>query len=291
VVTITLTIKVGDWLAQAQQKLVNTSENPSLEAQLLVAHVTGQSRVSILTHPEMVLSIIQLAELDRLLNLLQAGEPLPYLLGHWEFYGLDFMITPQVLIPRPETELLVEAALHWLAANPGRRLAADVGTGSGCIAVSLSHHVADLIIIATDLSFPALKVARVNAFKHAPERPIFLTQTNLLQSFNGPFDLVCANLPYIPTSTLSGLPVAQHEPCLALDGGDDGLVWIKELLKDALRWLAPSGLLLLEIEAGQDERVAEYAGSFLPGTRIYVNKDLAGNDRIVSIERSAGPVK
>jgi release factor glutamine methyltransferase len=291
VVTILQTIKVGDWLAQAQQKLANTSENPSLEAQLLASHVTRHSRVSILTHPEMVLSIPQLTELDRLINLLQTGEPLPYLLGHWEFYGLDFMVTHQVLIPRPETELLVTAALHWLAANPARRLAADVGTGSGCIAVSLSHHVADLKIIATDLSYPALKIAHVNAIKHAPGRTIFLTQTSLLQSFNGPFDLVCANLPYIPSSTLSGLAVAQHEPCLALDGGDDGLLWIKDLLQDAPRWLAPGGLLLLEIEAGQGARVPEYARNVLPGSKIYVNKDMAGNDRIVSIERCAGSEK
>ena len=285
-VTTTQTTKVGDWLAQARQKLANTSDNPSLDAQLLIEHVTGLSRAAMMTHPEAILSSIQHAELEKKLNLLQAGEPLPYLLGHWEFYGLDFVINPSVLIPRPETELLVDAALHWLSSNPGRRLTADVGTGSGCIAVSLSHHSSDLKIIATDLSYPALKIASENARIHSPGKAIFFAQTNLLKSCHGPFDLVCANLPYIPTMTLSGLAVAQHEPCLALDGGEDGLSLIRELLLDAPRWLAPGGLLLLEIEASQGKSVPELANYSLPGAKIRINNDLAGNARLVSIERT-----
>ena len=290
-VTTTQTIKVGDWLAQAHQKLIIPSDNPSLEAQLLVAHVTGLSRASILAHPEIILSLIQQTEVNKLLNLLQAGEPLPYLLGHWEFYGLDFIINSAVLIPRPETELLVDAALRWLTWNPGRRLAADVGTGSGCIAVSLNHHISDLNTIATDLSYSALMIARENACKHTPARPIYFAQTSLLQSCNGPFDLVCANLPYIPTMTLSELAVAQHEPLLALDGGEDGLSLIRELLRDAPRWLAPGGLLLLEIEAGQGDSVPALASYCLPGAKICVDKDLAGKARLVLIERSVKPSK
>ena len=290
-VTITQTIKVGNWLAQARQKLVNISDDPSLEAQLLVVHVTGLSRASIMAHPETAFSITQTAELDKLLRLLRAGEPLPYLLGHWGFYGFDFVINPSVLIPRPETELLVDAALHWLSINPGRRFAADVGTGSGCIAVSLNHHISDLNTIATDLSYSALMIARENACKHTPARPIYFAQTSLLQSCNGPFDLVCANLPYIPTRTLSELAVAQHEPLLALDGGEDGLSLIRELLRDAPRWLAPGGLLLLEIEAGQGDSVPALASYCLPGAKICVDKDLAGKARLVLIERSVKPSK
>jgi release factor glutamine methyltransferase len=289
VVTITQTTNVGNWLAKARQKLVDTSENPSLEAQLLVAHVTGQSRASILAHTDTILSSSQQAELERLINLLRAGEPLPYLLGHWEFYGLNFIVNHSVLIPRPETELLVDTALSWLAKNPGRRLAADVGTGSGCIAVSLAHYISDLKIIATDLSYPALKIAKENVFNLSPGRAIFFAQASLIHSYTGPFDLVCANLPYIPTMTLSGLAVAQHEPRLALDGGEDGLFLIRDLLQDAPRCLAPGGLLLLEIEAGQGVSVPEIARYYLPDAKIQVNLDLAGKARLVMIERSEKP--
>lgn len=278
-------------MAQAHQKLVRTSENPSLEAQLLAAHITGQQRAWIMAHPETHLSPMQWSELEELLKQRQAGEPLPYLLGHWEFYGLDFVITPAVLIPRPETELLVDFALHWLSANPGRRLAADVGTGSGCIAVALAHHISDLNIIAADLSYPALMIASQNARKHSPEGQILFVQGSLLQTCKGPFDLVCANLPYIPTRTLSGLEVAQYEPHLALDGGENGLVIIQDMLQDAIRWLAPGGLLLLEIEAGQGESVPELASTFFPGAEIRVNNDLAGNARLVVIERPGKPSK
>ena len=290
-VTITQTIKLGDWLAQAHQKLVRTSENPSLEAQLLAAHITGQPRAWIMAHPETQLSPMQWSKLEKLLKQRQAGKPLPYLLGHWEFYGLDFVITPAVLIPRPETELLVDVALHWLSANPGRRLAADVGTGSGCIAVALAHHISDLNIIATDLSYPALMIASQNARKHSPESQILFVQGSLLQTCKGPFDLVCANLPYIPTRTLSGLEVAQYEPHLALDGGENGLVLIQDLLQDAVRWLSPGGLLLLEIEAGQGESVPALASTFFPGAEIQVNNDLTGNARLVVIERPGKPLK
>jgi release factor glutamine methyltransferase len=187
--------------------------------------------------------------------------------------------------------LLVDVALHWFSANPGRRLAADVGTGSGCIAVALTYHISDLNIIATDLSYPALMIASQNARKHLPESQILFVQGSLLQACRGPFDLVCANLPYIPTRTLSGLEVAQYEPHLALDGGKNGLVLIQDLLQDAVRWLSPGGLLLLEIEASQGESVPALASSFLPGAEIQVNNDLAGNARLVVIERPGKPSK
>ena len=290
-VTITQTNNVGYWLARARQKLVRTSENPSLEAQLLAAHTTGQPRAWIMAHLETHLSPMQWGELEKLLIQRQAGEPLPYLLGHWEFYGLDFVITPAVLIPRPETELLVDVALHWLPANPGRHFVADVWTGSGCIAVALAHCISDLNIVATDLSYPALIIARQNACKHSPESQILFVQSNLLQTCRGPFDLVCANLPYIPTRTLSGLEVAQYEPHLALDGGEDGLVLIRDLLQDTARWLSPGGLLLLEIEADQGESVPALASSFFPGAEIQVTNDLAGKARLVMIQRPGKPSK
>jgi release factor glutamine methyltransferase len=286
VVTIIPTSKIADWLACARQKLLHTSENPSLEAQLLVAHVTGMSRAAILAHSEMVLSTDQQIALDNLLILLQGGEPLPYLLGHWEFYGLDFIINKSVLIPRPETELLVDFALDWLSANSAKRLAADVGTGSGCIGVTLSHFFPNLKIFATDVSRLALSIAYKNATRLSPNGSMLFSQTSLLHSLTGPFDLVCANLPYIPTPTLASLPVAHYEPKLALDGGEDGLFLIRDLIQDAPRWLAPNGLFLLEIDASQGKSVTEFASMCLPGAVIHVEKDLTGKDRLVVINRS-----
>jgi release factor glutamine methyltransferase len=223
--------------------------------------------------------------MENLIGRRLGGEPLPYILGYWEFYGLEFQVTSQVLIPRPETELLVEEALKWLRAHPGRRRAADVGAGSGCISITLAQRVPDLRITALDTSRDALSVARHNASRLAPDRLIFLVQSDLLSAVNGPYDLVCANLPYIPSEILAGLEVSQHEPVLALDGGEFGLDLITRLLQSAPLWLADGGLLLLEIESGQGKIVPEIASQYLPQSRIQLLHDLAGHPRLVSIEK------
>ena len=158
---------------------------------------------------------------------LESGQPLPYVLGAWEFYGLTFELTPDVLIPRPETELLVEQALEWLADRPAPLLAADVGTGSGCIAISLAVHAPQLRLLASDLSWPALQVARSNLARHRVEGQISLLQCDLLPPLSLPFDLLVANLPYIPSPVLPGLKLSLSEPPLALDGGLDGLDFIR----------------------------------------------------------------
>jgi release factor glutamine methyltransferase len=162
------------------------------------------------------------------------GEPLPYILGHWEFLGIEFGITPEVLIPRPETELLVEKAIAWLQESPVRRTVADVGTGSGIIAVSVAVHIPDAQVLATDISYQALRVARANARKFDVSSRIDFIQCDILPQHPDPlptqghFDLICANLPYIPTESLHRLPIYQREPTIALDGGEDGL----DLLED-----------------------------------------------------------
>lgn len=183
---------------------------------------------------------------------LERGEPLPYVLGHWEFFGLDFDLTPEVLIPRPETELLVERAIPWLQSSSQRRSIADIGTGCGCIAVSIAKHISSGHILATDISSAALEVARRNANKHHVENQIEFIECDILpKSFSDErrFDLICANLPYIPTGKLRNLPIYGREPALALDGGDDGLDLFRRLLAIAPKRLAPGGRILLEIEA------------------------------------------
>ena len=179
-----------------------------------------------------------------------------HLIGHWEFYGLDFGVTPAVLIPRPETELMVERAQAWLQQHPHLRRGADVGTGSGCIAISLAKQIKDLRVLAMDRSWEALQVARRNAVFHQVTERVAFVQGDLLTAVKGPFDLVCANLPYIPRSSLESLSVAHHEPRQALDGGSDGVSWIRQLIDDAPRWLSAPALMLLEMQYDQGDTVS-----------------------------------
>ncbi len=263
------------------------SEQPALEAQVLAAASLNQSRAWVVSHPEAALLPQDIKTLDAMLERLLRREPLPYILGRAEFYGLGFTVTPAVLIPRPETELLVEHALGWLQANPGRRRAADVGTGSGIIAVTLAKRVPDLRLIATDASDAALQVAHHNTELHGVHDQIRPVQTYLLEGVSGPFDLICANLPYIPTAKLDDLDVARYEPVTALDGGPDGLSLIGELLAGLPDKLAPGGLGLFEIEAGQGKTAPSLAHATLgPRAEIHVKPDLSGLPRLLTVKLS-----
>lgn len=280
---------ISQTLQQLGRKLATVSETPSLDAQVLLAHVLRLPRASVLAHPEITLTAGQERTLEALVARLEGREPLPYVLGHWEFYGLDFELTPDVLIPRPETELLVERALSWLRAHPGRRLAADIGTGTGCIAIVLAASLPDLQIWATDISPNALKVAQSNAQKQGLSERVHLLQSDLLDFRSAPnrpqpFDMIAANLPYIPTSRLETLEVARREPRSALDGGADGLDLIRRLLQGAPNWLAPGGCCLLEIDASQGDAVCQLAQACFPTAEISVVPDLAGLDRLVVID-------
>ncbi len=215
---------------------------------------------------------------------LENDTPLPYVLGHWEFYKLDFTITPSVLIPRPETELLVEKALAWLQANPARQTCADIGTGSGCIAVTLAANSPNAHILATDISLKALQVARKNARKHNVESQINFVGDSVLASVWGKFNLICANLPYIPTPTLETLAVYGREPTLALDGGPRGLNIIQNLMLHVPRNLAPGGLLLLEIDSSHGPDAKLLAQRTFPQADVQLHLDLAGHDRVVSVQ-------
>jgi release factor glutamine methyltransferase len=262
----------------------------------------------VLAHPEGILSAEQLSELEVSARRLEAGEPLPYLLGHWEFFGLDFIVTPAVLIPRPETELMVEQALSWLHAHFGTGdasacRAVDVGCGSGCVAIALVANFISLQVTAVDLSPQALEVAHRNVERHGLAGRVTLVQADLLPPQPPTFDLICANLPYIPSAKLDDLPVARWEPRAALDGGPDGLALIRRLLQQAAgrlveRSLAPAfgaggGLLLLEIESSQGAAAALLARQAFSRweeqgwkVQVAVLPDLAGLDRLVRVEIS-----
>lgn len=275
-------------LADLSARLASLSDTPALEAQVLLAHILQMPRAWVLAHLEVELSPAQQQELERSAARLEHGEPLPYIVGHWEFYGLDFLVTPAVLIPRPETELLVERALDWLRAHPACRWAADIGTGSGCIAIALAARIPDLQVLAIDFSPQALEVAQQNAAHHGVAERITFLQADLLDLPAGhsprPFDLIAANLPYIPTSTLVELSVSRFEPKLALNGGEDGLDLIRHMLQQAPASLSPHGCLLLEIEARQGESARALAQAAFPQATVKVLPDLAGHDRLVAVE-------
>jgi release factor glutamine methyltransferase len=241
----------------------------------------------VLAHPEATLTTEQEEWLAAAVNCVKMGTPLPYVLGKWEFYSLDFKVTCDTLIPRPETETLVERALDWLQASPGRRRVADIGTGSGCIAVSLAAQIPDLRLLATDTSLAALQVARENAHQHGVSGCISFVCCDLLDGINGTFDLLCANLPYIPSSEIAGLAVARREPLQALDGGVDGVIPIRRLLEAAPKALKPGGMLLLEIGSHQGEVTQILARTAFPQGKVHIIKDLAGRDRVLQVRMGA----
>ncbi len=270
-------------LAQAQAALAPHSETAALDAQTLLAAVLHRGRAWLLAHPEARLTPRQHRRLNRACTQLAQGVPLPYVLGYWHFYGRQFAVTPAVLIPRPETETLVELALAWLRQHPTRRRIADVGTGSGILAVTLAAEIADARITATDISPAALAVARDNARRHRVDERIAWVETDVLTALTGTFDLIVTNPPYIPTEALNALPVARHEPREALDGGADGLAVIRRVLAQARPRLAAGGLLLMEIAADQGQTARALASNAFPQTTVRVHPDLAGRDRVLAI--------
>ena len=271
-------------------RLASVSDTPDLDASVLIAHIINKPRTWVMAHPELTLTTEQQNQLNESLMRLENGEPFPYVLGHWEFFGLDFEITPDVLIPRPETELLVEKAIVWLQESPVRRTVADIGTGSGAIAVALAANVPDADILATDISSDALQVAKRNSIKHGVSERIEFIECDLLPTDPSSFilhhsslDLLCANLPYIPTHTLSQLPIFGREPTVALDGGADGLELILRLLNIAPEWLAPNALILLEIEATLGIQAFNLAYDLFNQAEIHLHQDLTGRDRLLEI--------
>ena len=275
---------LAGWLEVARHSLAAVADQPSIEAQALLAAALGRSRAWIFSHPEELLSAAELARLTDWLTRRQNGEPLPYILGRWEFYGLEFHVTPAVLIPRPESELIVDLGRDWLLAHPGPQRCADVGTGSGCIAAALAYWTPDLSVIACDRWMAALDVARGNLGRLGLAQRVALAQADLLCGLRGPFGLICANLPYIPSASLDELDVARYEPRAALDGGPDGLRLIEPLLEQAITRLAPGGRILLEIEISQERSALRLAEGIFPQARYEVKADLAGLPRVLVID-------
>jgi release factor glutamine methyltransferase len=274
------TPSVGTALNEAVAELEAITSNPYLEAEVLLAHVLDVSRANLLAHPERILTSSQLTTYRTLFHHRAAGYPLPYLTGEVEFYGLDFAVTSEVLIPRPETETLVDLAL---ARRP--TTVVDVGTGSGCIAVALAVRLPQVSVCAIDISPAALVVARSNVERHGVADRVQLIAGDVLSPRPGPADLIVSNPPYVSTGDCAALPISvrDHEPRLALDGGPDGLAVVRRLLAQAPAVLAPGGAILVEIGADEGEEARGLARTYFPEAAIRVRPDLAGRDRVLEI--------
>lgn len=274
---------------------------PWLDAELLLGDVIGLDRTGLLAHPETVVDASAAEAFERSVARRESGEPVAYIRGTREFHGLVFATDRRALVPRPETEALVDRAERELVARltaaprpagaPPLRVV-DVGTGSGTIAVTLAvllgrrGALGDVSILATDRSAEALSLALENAVAHGAADGIAFVETDLAPAGAGPFALVLANLPYIRSADLPGLPTAvTFEPLGALDGGPDGLREIDRLLARLPELLEPGGLALLEIGADQGVSAPALVADRLPGWPVSVEVDLAGHPRILAVER------
>lgn len=266
-------------------------DSPALDMSLILAEVLGTNRLGLYLNVDRPLSAAERDAARKLLARRLKREPIAYILGRREFFGLTFEVNPHVLIPRPETELLVETAVAWLRERapglPGPLLA-DVGTGSGAIAVAAAHACPASRWIAVDLSEQALAVAGRNAARHGVSGRIEPRQGSLLEPVSEPLDGICANLPYVAESDLAALSpdVAAHEPHAALFSGPEGLDHIRQLIAQAPARLKSGGLLLLECGAGQDEAIAQILTASDAFGLVRVHNDLAGIGRVIQTERA-----
>ncbi|MGZ6162252.1 MAG: peptide chain release factor N(5)-glutamine methyltransferase [Myxococcaceae bacterium] len=280
--------RVLGWTSQHFEKL--GLDSPRLTAELLLSHVLHTSRVRLYTDLDRPLEATELATYRTLIARRAAGEPTQYLTGTREFYGRPFAVDPRVLIPRPETELLVEAVLQVLPRDREARLL-DLCTGSGCVAISLALERPLVRVIATEVSLEAAEVARANASALAAADRVEVRAGDLFAPVESepPFDVVVANPPYVPRGEIPTLSAeVRREPASALDGGEDGLDLVRRIVAGAPRWLVPGGLLALEIGDGQGPAVQSLLERAGYGS-VRIERDLARHDRLALGTHLRGP--
>ena len=251
---------------------------PSLESEVLLRQALKLSRVQLYLDFDLELNRGQQETFWRLVKRRLRGEPTAYISGHREFYGLDFAVTSDVLIPRSETELLVEKTVS-LAKNHDSPVIADIGTGCGAIAISLALELPRAKIYAADISALSLEIAQANCLKHKVTDRVSLLQGNMLESLHESVDFIVSNPPYVKEKEISD---DSFEPVLALNGGADGLDLIRRLCHQLDGKLRPGGYLLLEIGQGQKKAVIDLLDSLFPLADIEVTSDLSGIDRVIS---------
>ena len=280
---------VRETIRETHRTLENAGiDDARLEAEVMVMTVMRMTRQNVFSEQESEVPANAASDLAGIVAQRLERIPLAYILGYREFYGINVVVTPDVLIPRPETEGMVEHTLFMaLMGMETRELTiADVGTGSGAIAVNLAIHLPAARIYAIDVSEPALDVAAWNVRAHSVTDRVTLGHGDLLEPLPEPVDVIAANLPYIPTERLQELqPEVQREPSLALDGGPDGLDLVRRLLAQAPEKLNSPGIILLELDPEQFPAVQSIALQHFPDAEITAEQDLTHRDRIMVINR------
>ena len=278
-------MKLAEALVAARRRLEDAGiEDAALEAEVLLRHALGLDRAHLFARIDDVIDEGALDAFQRFVERRLAHEPAAYIVGHREFFGLDFETTPDALIPRPETELLVDEALRL--APDGPFAITDVGTGCGAIAVALATHLPQAVVYAIDDSPSALALAARNVARFNLSDRVRLLPGDLLDPLPEPVDLIVANLPYVKTADWEALPpeIRDHEPRAALDAGPLDTEVLERFLRAAPSHLRPAGRLLAEIAWDEGERLLEVARACFPTARVDVKKDLAGLDRVIRIE-------
>jgi release factor glutamine methyltransferase len=270
-----------DWTTEYLKK--NKVEEPHLEAEILLSHALNSERIKLYIDFEKIVDKNTLATFKGFITRRAKGEPSAYITGNKQFMSLNFIVTKDVLIPRPETELIVENAIGVSKKFTGKASILDIGTGSGAIAVSLAKFIENSEIVATDLSEKALDVAALNAKKHGVENKIKFIKADLFPDDVQKFDIIVSNPPYIKTALINGLQreVKDFEPLSALDGGGDGLTYYQAILAKAPEYLKENGAIILEISPDLAKDIVSLARNTLASKDIRVIKDLNGLDRVV----------
>jgi len=261
---------------------------PALEAEILLAHTLGTNRTTLYKNIDSHLKDINFKDYQKTVSRRTLGEPIAYLTHHKEFYGYDFYVDKRVLIPRPETETLIDAIHRNLATTYRKQkkniTLADIGTGCGCISIVIANTMSKIKIYATDISKKALLVAKENAENHNLLDKIKFLHGDLLEPLPEKVNVIVANLPYVDATFLKrSLSKDYFEPRLALDGGKDGLRLILKLLKQAPRYLKPKGIIFLEIAPNQKQKLKKFVPKIFPNANIAFYKDLARLDRVILI--------
>jgi len=271
-------------LQHATVQLSSISDSPRLDAEVLLREVTGLDRVGLLLRFAELLPDEQGATFNALIERRRAGEPVAYIIGRRGFRSIELAVDERVLIPRPDTEWIVDLALTWLAQHRGPRRVVDVGTGSGAIALALASELdagrSDVQIVGVDVSRDALAVARLNRERLELQRRVDLVAGDLLSAISGSFDLILANLPYLRPGQMH--PSTDREPRLALFAGPDGFSLYRELLRQAAALLTPDGMLVGEIDPAQAELAVDVAQQTM-GRAAVVRRDLAGDARYLIV--------
>lgn len=260
------------------------AETPRLDAEVLLSYLLGQQRIFLYVHFDQPLTAEELARYREMVKRRASGEPVAYICGEKEFMGLAFKVTPAVLVPQPDTETLVGAAIERLKGKGALRIA-DVCTGSGAIALALAHYLPESSIIATEISTEALLIAKGNAESLGLSERVEFREGDLLTPLTGElFDAIVSNPPYIPSAEIAGLPrEVRAEPKIALDGGADGLDFYRRLVRKSAALLNDGGFLVVECGETQAGAIIEMAAGAFGKTEIV--RDLADKERVVVMKK------